>query len=202
MRKWFLISLLAVFAGPALSQDQYVSTGGSSYVDIVRGAAWGSYSFNRVFLFTPLSPDQRFCLFVANNNPTNSHTFSLAVFQTGDRQVTNYSNNQGRFIQDTVQGTPSPVAAASMTSAYVHANAGAEIALIFSGSAAAGGSPDTVDVFVVQTTAESCGPVASGTQQISGSKGLSLFQDLNGVTGAAPLQPATTKNSQAISAAN
>lgn len=167
MRKWFLIFLLAVFAWPAFCQDQLVSTGGSPYADIVRGAAWGTNAFNRVFLFTPLTPDQRFCLFVANNNPTNSHTFSLAVYQTGDRQLPNYSYNTGRFIQDTVQGTLSPVAASSMVSAYVHANAGALIALVFSGGTTAAGSPDTADIFLVQTTAESCGPVNPSTGQFS-----------------------------------
>lgn len=178
MRKWFLIFLFAVCAGPAFSQDQFVSTGGSTYVDIVRGAAWGTISFNRVFWFTPLTPDQRFCLFVANNNPTNSHTFSLSVYQTGDRQVSNYSGNTGRWIQDTVQGTPSPVAAASMTSAYVHANAGAFIALAFSGGATQAGSPDTADVFLVQTTGESCGPVQGG--QINVNAGSVQTTDIDG----------------------
>lgn len=197
MRKWFQIFLLAVIAPCILAQDQYVSTGGSPYADIVRGAAWGTVSFNRVFLFTPLTPDQRFCLFVANNNPTNSHTFSLAVYQTGDRQLANYSSSPGRWIQDTVQGTPSPVAAASMTSAYVHANAGAEIALVLSGSAAAGGSPDTADVFLVQTTADSCGPVNPSTSQ-----GYSLSTANTGTSAAPPIMAVSDGLSQAYAVTN
>ena len=162
MKKFFLIFLFLVsFVAQANAQDLQLATH-SRYLDLRRGGAWGTSDVNRVFIFSPLDADQSMCIFIANNNPTNSHTITLSVFQTGDTQVADYSNNTGRWIADTIQGTISPVAAGSMNSAFVHSNAAARVALAFSGSAAAGGSPDTADIFLVQTNATSCGPVQSG----------------------------------------
>ncbi len=165
MRKLLLtLALLLSLTIPIQAQTDKVISVSGPYVDIVRGGAWGSGQINRAFIWTPLSPDQAYCLSVRNNNPTNSHTFTFSALQTGDRTVTNYSNNTGRWTADTVEGAGlSPVAADSTTTAYVRAYAAAKIALVFSGSSAAGGSPDTVDVWLVQTKATSCGPVQTAT---------------------------------------
>lgn len=147
--------------------DIQVSTAARSpYIVVGRGLTWGSSGTggaNNYFIFQPLSPDQRYCVFIVNNNPTSSHTYTLAAYQTGDPSQGSFQNNSsGRWIQDTVQGNAQTVSAASTTSAYVHANAGARMAISLTGSTTQTGSPDTADIFIVQTTAESCGPVQQG----------------------------------------
>jgi len=152
----FLI-LLAASSARSQTPDLYLNPG-SAYVDVGRGIPWGT-SFNRTYVLVPNSPNSSVCVYVVNNNPTSSHTFTLAVAQSADPRVTNFSSNLGRFQSAPVQGSPSPVAAGTMTSAFVVSTAAAEIALQFSGSSPQAGSPDTADLFMVQTSNSSCGTI-------------------------------------------
>lgn len=160
-----LVILLAFLAVPlpGLPQDQPINERGPALdlTDRSNSPQWSAA--NRVYIFTPLNPDQSMCLWISNNNPTNSHTFTLNVFQTGDRRVNDFTNNQGRWTSDTVVGSPSPVAALSSSSVFVHSNAAVKVAVQITGAASAAGSPDTMDMYLVQTNATSCGPAASGT---------------------------------------
>jgi hypothetical protein len=149
---------------------------GSNYVDVGRGIPWGTL-FNRAYILTPTTPNSSVCIYVVNNNPTSSHTFSLSVFQSADQRVTNnYSANTGRFQTVVTQGSISPVAAGSMSSSFVVSTAAAAIAFQFSGATTQAGSPDTADVFLVQTSNSSCGTVGGITPiqgaVASGSSGL------------------------------
>ncbi len=161
------------FSPAMAAQDIKVNTGSKSpYVVIGNNLAWGSSGqggVNNYFLFTPISPDQRYCLFLKNNNPSNQHTLTLTSWQTGNPAETAFNNNaSGNWVQDTVQGSPSPVPAGSTVVVYVHANAAAYIAVSITGTSSAGGSPDTANIWLVQTQAESCGPTGSGAQYVQG----------------------------------
>lgn len=128
----------------------------NSYGDIARNRAWSD--MNRVFLVTPANPDQSECIYFHNQNTTSAHSFTFTVFQTGDIQVVDFTNNQDRWSSVSVVGTSSPVPALTTTSVFVHANAAAKIAFSFSGSTLQAGSPDLADIWIVQTTANTCGP--------------------------------------------
>lgn len=159
---FLLLSLAILFSPPARSQTDITLNPTGSYVDVQRGIAWGA-PFNRTYVLTPQTPQTSLCLYVVNNNPTNSHSFSLSMFQTADPRVPDYSNNQGRYAPVTVVGSPSPIAANSMGSAFGQTSAAAKVAFVLSGSSTAGGSPDTADIFVVQTTSGFCGAAAGAT---------------------------------------
>jgi hypothetical protein len=161
MRRWLLGALLAcVVAGQAAAQDTSITTP-SLYLDIDRNNAWAN--INKVYTFNPRNPDQSQCLYVHNQNPTSAHTITIAVFQTGDSQVTSYTGNTDRYIQVTLSGTTTPSAVTLTTGAlatqslYWRSVASARVAIQISGSTTQAGSPDNVDLFVVQTTQTNCG---------------------------------------------
>jgi len=190
--KRLITLLLFLSVLPIQAADLYIRDRGA-YLTLARGVSWagtGINSFNNTYLFTPLNPDQGICVFVRNNNPTNAHTFALAVYQTGDSSVMSYALDSGKFIQDTVQGAVSPTPAASTTCVYVHANAAARVALVFTGGGALAGTPDTADIFLVQTNHTSCGPVGNGADYVQGTvadgaaAGTQLPVTVSGVDGA------------------
>lgn len=155
--KKFLIVLFIILINcfSTFAQDTPVRIVGS-YGDITRSRAWSD--MNRVFIITPASPDQSVCMYFHNQNTSSSHTFTFSTFQTGDTQVVDYSNNTDRWNSVSVVGTSSPVPALTTNAVFIHANAAAKIAFVFSGSTLQAGSPDNADVWIVQTTANTCGP--------------------------------------------
>jgi len=204
--KWFAIVCFSLFSHTqAFAQNDININVKSAYIDLGRSLTWGSSGgfgncqvasscgFNNNFLFTPLNPDQGICIFITNNNPTNSHTFTIAVSQTGDQRQQTYTGSTGRFVTDTVQGTASPVGSLATTTVYVHTTAGARVVIQLSGSSSAAGTPDTADVYLVQTSATSCGPVQNGVTQVS----------INGIpsitfSGAQPVNTESTKSSYRV----
>lgn len=171
MRRLLFAALLA----PVLwAQQDIVIQGKGPYRDIVRGGVFGSsagtppYGVNNNFIFTPTSPDEGVCLFFANNNPTNAHPLTVSVHQTGDTHTTFYTNNPARFVQDTLATAISSIPAASMVSTFVHTNAGARVVISFSGTTALGGSPDTMDAFLVETSHTACGPIGAYVGPVAG----------------------------------
>ncbi len=130
-----LVLLFAFFAiaAPAIAQTDIVLNPTGAYIDVQRGVAWGS-AFNRTYVLTPQNPQTSLCLYVVNNNPTSSHSFSLAMFQSADPRVADYSNNTGRYAAVTVVGSPSPIAANTMGSAFGQTNAAARVAFVLSAS--------------------------------------------------------------------
>lgn len=168
-KKFFLATL--VFLLPVFAQAQIdinIFPGHQPYVQLGKNLVWGNTGVggaNNYFIFSPLNPDQRYCGFIVNNNPTTAHSYTLSAWQTGDPNQSTFINNvSGRWIQDTVQGNTGTVAAGATTTFYVHANAGARFAISLTGATTQAGVPDTLDFFVVQTTGESCGPTQFGTQ--------------------------------------
>jgi hypothetical protein len=158
MRKLFCIAALCTCLAPAASAQNpdLMLNPGSAYVEIGRSIDWGT-QFNRTYVIVPNSPNASLCIYVYNNNPTSTHTFTTAVFQAADSQVQNFSSNIGRYTSVLLNGNLSSVPASTIAAGFVQSTAAAKVAIKFTGAATQAGSPDTADVFLVQTTTGTCG---------------------------------------------
>jgi hypothetical protein len=173
------LAALVLFLFPCVVFADINISSGSKYSP-VRGVAWGS-SFNVTYLLTPVSPEVGVCFAIVNNNPSSSHTFTAQVFQSADSGVLDYSNNTGRFSSVTVSSLPASVGAGATVAGFSGTTSAAQIAFKFTASSAAGGSPDTADLFFVQTSSNSCGAALS-TAQVQGAVAVSTS-----LTGVNPL---------------
>lgn len=169
--KRFLLSLLLLIPALALGQtDNYISSGSvSPYLTLGRGLAWGGSGLGTIgqnFIFAPLDPNQGFCVFIFNNNPSSTHTVSLTVAQTGDPSVKTYGNNTARWT-NVATNTSFPVSINPNTLIGINykTTASAGVTISFTGNTALGGSPDTADVFTVQTNQSSCGTLPTNAVQ-------------------------------------
>lgn len=151
----------------AHSQVDVFISGRNPYTVIGRSVAWGSGAgaVNNNFVFSPVTTDSSICVYVRNNNPTNAHSFTLAVQQTGDPQVFRFTGNGGAWGATQSANTfPASVAANSTIGFYFRSNAAAMLALQFTGSVVQAGTPDTADIFAVQPSSQSnCGVTFSNT---------------------------------------
>jgi propanediol dehydratase small subunit len=163
MKRLGLSLLLAgLLAGEVAAQDVNVAQSTvTQYVDVDRNDAW--VNINKAFLFTPKNADQSQCLYLHNQNTTSSHTITLGVFQTGDSQITTFTGQTDHYIQIALTGstlaqnvsvTVGPLATKAV---FFRSVAAARVAMNFSGSTTQAGSPDNVDLFIVQTTQPNCG---------------------------------------------
>ena len=160
MKRFLKIATGLLFLTPiaAAQNPDLALNPGSSYVDDnrLRGIDWGT-QFNRTYVLVPNSPNASICAYVVNNNPTSAHSFTLTVFQSADSRVADFTNNQGRYNSVPLIGMPASVAAGVMVSGFTQSTAAAKVALKFTGAISQAGSPDTADVFFVQTTTGTCG---------------------------------------------
>lgn len=158
-------------ASLALGQtDNYISSGNvSPYLTLGRGLIWGSQGLGTVgqnFIFNPLDPNQGFCVFIFNNNPSSAHSFTLTVAQTGDPAVRSYQGNTQRWTNvPTTTVFPTSVPANSLIGINYKTTASAGIVISFTGNTTQAGSPDSADIFTVQTNQSSCGSIASNAVQ-------------------------------------
>jgi hypothetical protein len=164
--------LLSAFVGRMAGQnpqDILITGGTNPYIIIGRGIAWGGSGFgntNNNYIFHPVTPDEGFCLFLSNNNPSNSHTITVAVSQTGDPAVNSFIGLQQKWNSvPTTSAFPVTVPILGIVGINYKTTASAGIAVQLSGSTVQAGSPDTVDIFAVQTTASSCGALSSNAVQ-------------------------------------
>jgi len=161
------LSVCLMLAALARADIQVRSSG--PYLTLGRNLAWGSGGsggIENIWTFVPMNPNQGICIFVTNNDSA-SHSFTLNVYQTGDSSIPQYTGYSKFFRPDAVQGAYSPVAANATTTAFVQTSAAARIAVQITGSSPSGG---TANVYVVQTTSGSCGPVNAGTVSVQGSQ--------------------------------
>src|SRR5689334_12478457 len=107
-RKIFLAFIIMISYSRLLYGQDVIVNGRNTnlYFDGV-SIPWSSLS-SRSYIIGPIGPDYGFCVSVVNNNPTNSHSFTVAAFQTGDFNTIDYSHNTGRYAPLTIVGTPSP----------------------------------------------------------------------------------------------
>lgn len=171
LRSWLFIGWI-LFVVPLLAraqQDIQVISGTNPYVVIARGYQWGGSgpgNLNNNFIFHPIDPNEGFCLFLGNNNPSSSHTVSVAVSQSGDPTLTTFIGNTGQwFGVPTTTVFPVTVNPSTVVGINYKTTASATIAVQFSGASTQGGSPDTVNVFVVQTNQSACGSLAVNSVQ-------------------------------------
>jgi len=150
-------------------QDINIIGGTSPYIILGRGLQWAGSGFgnlNNNFIFTPTGPDVGFCLFMQNNNSSSAHSITVAVSQTGDPALKNFQGVTGKWNTVPTSSTfPFNVPAGSVVGINYKTSASANIAVTFSGGTLQAGSPDTVDIFAVQTTQSSCGALASNSVQ-------------------------------------
>jgi hypothetical protein len=173
-RAWGLICW-ALFFFPliARAQQDITITGGSGanpFIIIGRSISWagsGPGNLNNNFIFSPVDPNQGFCLFISNNNPTNSHTVSVTVSQTGDPSLQQFIGFAQKWnTVPTITSFPVTVAASGIQGINYKTTASANIRVGFTGATAQAGTPDTADVFAVQTNQSACGSLS--TQAVQG----------------------------------
>lgn len=156
---WRLFLAGALFAAlipAARAQQLDVQVSGASYyVTLANNLAWNQLSAN--YIFTPQSPNEGVCLFVENLNTTSSHAITVTAFQNGDPQLASYAAEKNLWQASQTSGIVSTVPANSTRSEYINATGSAHLVIVLSGTATAGGTPDTANVFAVQTSAQNCG---------------------------------------------
>lgn len=163
MRRIFgTLAIAFALCSVAWGQADVFITGTNYYTVLGRGIAWGT-GVNNNFIFSAVNPNTQVCLYVTNNNPSSSHTFTLALWQAGDPQVKTFQNLPSKWAQSgTTQVFPVTVTASTTVGVYFNVTAAALLTAQFTGSSLQAGSPDTADIFAVQTTAGACG-LTSGT---------------------------------------
>jgi hypothetical protein len=202
MRRIAGVTILLALCSVAWGQQDVFITGTNAYTVLGRGIPWGNgaAAVNNNFVFSPLNPNTQVCLYVTNNNPTNSHSFTVNLLQAGDPQVKTFANAGSKWKSSgTVQAMPVTVTAAQTVGIYFNVTAAAVLTAQFTGSATQAGSPDTADIFAVQTTAGGCGiangtpvtvsgPFNQGVTLTSGQKNPVLIGGLNQSTGQVTVQ--------------
>lgn len=167
----FLAMLIAMAIPPRSVAQQDVQVSGSSYyVTLATNVPWSQLSQN--YIFTPESPSVGLCLFVENNNTSSSHAITVTAFQNGDPSLTSYQASSSKWSASQTSGGFSTIAASATGSEFINVTGAANVAIVIRGTAATSGSPDTANMFVVQTTVQNCGasPPATYVQgdQING----------------------------------
>ena len=170
MKKFLLLLILGLGGLCTAQTDNFISAGSTSpYLTLGRALQWGGTGPGTVgqsFIFNPLDPNQGFCVFFFNNNPTNAHSFTLTVAQSGDPGVKTYFGNTQRWVNvATSTSFPASVSANSVLGINYKTTASAVIVISVTGNALAGGSPDTADIFTVQTNQSSCGTIPVNSVQ-------------------------------------
>jgi len=165
-----ILFLFVALAASYAQQDIFVAGAGSSpYTTIATNANWsgtGPGTVSNNFIFQPVDPNEGFCLFVTNNNPTNAHNFSVSVSQTGDPSLRQFTGKTGQwFSVPTNLAFPVSVAANSTSGINYKTTASAGIVVTITGNSGAAGSPDTANIFAVQTTASACGSLPTNAVQ-------------------------------------
>lgn len=153
------------------------------------GLVWGTSTvpgFNNNYFFTPLNLNESVCVYVRNNNPTSSHTFTASIVITSDPSNTTPSD-----------GTWQAAASSANISAAISPGLGggigasvsgvSQVSINLSASTVQAGSPDTANVSIVQTS----GNCFSGNQFIG-----SAPQTVNSVE---PIQTISEGLSQSFS---
>jgi hypothetical protein len=143
-------------AAPAATPDVHVS-GASYYVTLAQNVAWNQLSAN--YIFTPQSPNVGVCLFIENKNPTSTHSLTVAAFQNGNPSLTGYAASPALWASDLIQYPPASIPAGTVAAAYINTTGAANVAIVVSGTSTSSGTPDTANIFVVQSTSQNCGPV-------------------------------------------
>lgn len=127
---------------------------GSGYSGNVDSSGRPIPNFNNNFVVGVVDPDTGVCLYVSNND-ASSHTFNIAISQSGDVQATTFTGNTGRW-QLLQTNFSTGVGASSTAITYFKTSGAARVAVALSG----GSGSNTADVYIVLTKSGGCALIA------------------------------------------
>lgn len=156
--------------GVAYAQQDIFQQSFTPYVQFPN-LPWGSGAgaVNNNFWFNTLQAEQGVCIWVTNLNPISAHSFSLTVSSTPDAGIPGFTGFTGRWtstLNSAGVAFPFTVSANSTTTFFYNTRSSAYVAMQFSGSAGAGGAPDTATITAVLTTAANCSAIVIGNTVI------------------------------------
>lgn len=157
MKRILHLLLILALATFAFGQADVVSSTIGPYLTLVRGANWGSAGIgnsNNAYIYTPWTTSAVSCVSIANNNPTNAHTYTINFLTTGDTNNTKYystPSKQARWITIGTLTDSVPAGGVKVYSFNTLASASAQVNI--SATATQAGVPDTLDIYVAQANA-------------------------------------------------
>lgn len=192
-----LLAVLALLSAPicTLGADIAIAPTGATF-KLPGTYAWGTAGpggINNSFFFTPFYTQENVCVYVYNNNTTNSHTFSGNISVTGDPGATGPSGNaswQTSFNSTTLTAGASIANPAQFSSS---ASGVAQISVGFTATTQAG-SPDTATVVIIQTTGNCFAGIGATSSNPYPSVVFSQLQELSDAFGQSYSYIATSTN--------
>lgn len=166
-----VLGMSVLLPGRACGTDIPISPTGAIF-KFQTNPTWGISGpggFNNNFFFTPFFTAESVCVYVKNNNTTNSHTFTASIVVNGDPANTTPSDAtwQAAATSANLSANTSPGFPAGI-GAYV--SGVAQVSINFSASSVQAGSPETATVTLIQTTGNCFSGnqfIGSATQTIS-----------------------------------
>lgn len=191
--------LLLAAAALAYGQVDVINQSKNSYIDLARNAQWGRSGptgMYNAFLFFPVAPIESVCVWINNNNPTSSHTFSFTIATTTDQTLRSFLQRMDRWIiSPDFQGTITiPARGTWQQLVTIHGAAIVSINLVnIQGTEP--GTPDTGDLLIGQySILDSMGGTPPCVARNAANSGGGTWQ-----TGHGPIQPfACTQHYTAI----
>lgn len=175
------IALILLFALPVFCQSDILVSVHSPYFDLGRSLKFGQSGVggvNNNFIFNPYAPQTGTCIWFYNNNPTNTHNVGINVLTSADPNVTSFIGNQGKWagilaygqagvvytsaINLNIGAMNPAITGSGIQVLYIPSRGAARVALQFTGSIPAAGSPDTMDVFGAFTDQSTCATNVNG----------------------------------------
>jgi hypothetical protein len=147
-----VLSLLLCLAIPLKANDVQISPTGPTFglTNLTWGVT-GANGFNNNFFFSPLFLNESVCVYVYNNNTTNNHSFSVGVSVNGNPQNTTPSDGSWLYLGQT-NSVATGVSTGVPGGMGVTVSGAPLVAINLTNSVTLAGSPDTANVYIVQTT--------------------------------------------------
>lgn len=151
LRAFIAVCFVLAIASQVRCQD-IRSTCSAANCTITSQRPWSD--FNHTYIVRPTAAQNSLYIFIANRNTTNPHSLTLAVWQTPSNSVSDFTNNRGFWVQDSLNGNCTIVANTNMQACWVTTMFASQLAIVVSGAGALSGSPDTGDIFITQGVGE------------------------------------------------
>lgn len=153
MIRKLLVFILATYC-LCLADTTVPLPGASTIVPIAQNLPWSTYSSATVdYIFDSVGTGVGACVYVQNNNPANARTITLSLWLTGKMYPSTSTWNQAEWVSSTSTNTSTiTVGTNSTSSQFFNGSGSPHMTLRVSNeTGTAGGTPDTVSIFVVQT---------------------------------------------------
>lgn len=201
-RRRNIVTVVAFFAAlfccaSARANDIQINPTGPVFRVNNQTLAWGITGGGGIqnnFFFSPLSPSEYVCTYVYNNNPTNQHGILVTINITANVLSTGPSDGTWNFMTggggaNQAQPFPSP---ALIIGSYV-SGAGL-VSVNISGTSTQAGSPDTANLFIVQTQQPCAAVRGNSSSQSTTVSALPAILNISDSTGLAFSANATMTN--------